>query len=90
MPPYVRLPPYVRVAPNLDERLTLLAQAARRCGAAHPRGARAALRRLVAAGRVQGLFLSSAIRGGPVPTMDRLLATAELVRRGGFRRCAQR
>ncbi|HEY3352439.1 MAG TPA: hypothetical protein VGQ83_04255 [Polyangia bacterium] len=38
------------------------------------------------AGRVQGLFLSSAIRGGPVASMDRLLATAELVRRRGFRR----
>ncbi len=30
--------------------------------------------------RVMGLFLSSAIRGGPVATMDRLLATAELLR----------
>jgi predicted DNA-binding helix-hairpin-helix protein len=37
------------------------------------------------AGRVAGLFLSSAIRGGPVRSMDRLLATAELVRHGGFR-----
>jgi predicted DNA-binding helix-hairpin-helix protein len=31
-------------------------------------------------GKVFGLFLSSAIRGGPVATMDRMLATAELVR----------
>jgi predicted DNA-binding helix-hairpin-helix protein len=37
------------------------------------------------AGRVDGLFLSSAIRGGAVSAMDRMLATAELVRRGGFR-----
>jgi predicted DNA-binding helix-hairpin-helix protein len=37
------------------------------------------------AGRVDGLFLSSAIRGGAVASMDRMLATAELVRRGGFR-----
>jgi predicted DNA-binding helix-hairpin-helix protein len=32
-------------------------------------------------GRVVGLFLSSAIRGGAVATMDRMLATAELLRR---------
>jgi len=32
-------------------------------------------------GRVAGLFLSSAIRGGAVATMDRMLATAELLRR---------
>jgi predicted DNA-binding helix-hairpin-helix protein len=32
-------------------------------------------------GRVFGLFLSSAIRGGAVATMDRMLATAELLRR---------
>jgi predicted DNA-binding helix-hairpin-helix protein len=31
--------------------------------------------------RVVGLFLSSAIRGGAVATMDRMLATAELLRR---------
>lgn len=31
--------------------------------------------------RVVGLFLSSAIRGGAVATMDRMLATVELVRR---------
>jgi predicted DNA-binding helix-hairpin-helix protein len=31
--------------------------------------------------RVAGLFLSSAIRGGPVATMDRMLATVELLRR---------
>jgi len=31
-------------------------------------------------GRVSGLFLSSAIRGGPVSTMDRMLDTAELMR----------
>ena len=37
--------------------------------------------RLRAAGRVEGLFLSSAIRGGAVASMDRLLATAELLRR---------
>ncbi|MBI5480370.1 MAG: hypothetical protein HY906_16020 [Deltaproteobacteria bacterium] len=37
------------------------------------------------AGRVDGLFLSSAIRGGAVGSMDRMLATAELVRRSGFR-----
>jgi predicted DNA-binding helix-hairpin-helix protein len=37
------------------------------------------------AGRVDGLFLSSAIRAGAVRSMDRMLATAELVRRGGFR-----
>jgi predicted DNA-binding helix-hairpin-helix protein len=36
-------------------------------------------------GRVAGLFLSSAIRGGAVATMDRMLATAELLRgRHGF------
>ncbi len=33
------------------------------------------------AGKVFGLFLSSAIRGGPVKSMDRLLATAEILRR---------
>ena len=33
------------------------------------------------AGLVQGLFLSSAISGGPVRTMDRLLATSEILRR---------
>ena len=32
-------------------------------------------------GRVFGLFLSSAIRGGAVATMDRMLATAELLRK---------
>ena len=32
-------------------------------------------------GRVAGLFLSSAIRGGAVATMDRMLATVELLRR---------
>jgi predicted DNA-binding helix-hairpin-helix protein len=32
-------------------------------------------------GRVFGLFLSSAIRGGAVATMDRMLATVELLRR---------
>jgi predicted DNA-binding helix-hairpin-helix protein len=37
-------------------------------------------------GRVAGLFLSSAIRGGAVATMDRMLATVELLRgRHGFR-----
>lgn len=37
-------------------------------------------------GRVAGLFLSSAIRGGAVTTMDRMLATAELLRgRHAFR-----
>jgi predicted DNA-binding helix-hairpin-helix protein len=37
-------------------------------------------------GRVVGLFLSSAIRGGAVATMDRMLATAELLRqRHAFR-----
>ena len=37
-------------------------------------------------GRVAGLFLSSAIRGGAVATMDRMLATAELLRgRHGYR-----
>ncbi len=37
-------------------------------------------------GRVFGLFLSSAIRDGAVATMDRMLATAELLRgRHGFR-----
>lgn len=37
-------------------------------------------------GRVAGLFLSSAIRGGAVATMDRMLATAELLRgRHAFR-----
>ncbi len=36
--------------------------------------------------RVTGLFLSSAIRGGAVATMDRMLATAELLRgRHAFR-----
>ncbi|MBW2264141.1 MAG: putative DNA modification/repair radical SAM protein [Deltaproteobacteria bacterium] len=33
------------------------------------------------AGLVQGLFLSSAISGGPVRTMDQLLATSEILRR---------
>jgi predicted DNA-binding helix-hairpin-helix protein len=38
------------------------------------------------AGLVQGLFLTSAISGGPVATMDRLIATAEVLRRRhGFR-----
>jgi len=37
------------------------------------------------AGRVAGLFLSSAVRGGAVASMDRMLATAELLRGGGFR-----
>jgi predicted DNA-binding helix-hairpin-helix protein len=37
-------------------------------------------------GQVQGLFLSSGIRGGPVRSMDRMLATAEILRRQlGFR-----
>lgn len=37
-------------------------------------------------GRVFGMFLSSAIRGGPVASMDRVLGTAEVVRkRYGFR-----
>jgi predicted DNA-binding helix-hairpin-helix protein len=36
---------------------------------------------LYRAGRVAGLFLSSAIRGGAVATMDRMLATVELLRR---------
>ena len=37
-------------------------------------------------GRVAGLFLSSAIRGGAVATMDRMLATADVLRgRHGFR-----
>ncbi len=37
-------------------------------------------------GRVAGLFLSSAIRGGAIATMDRMLATAELLRgRHAFR-----
>ncbi len=36
---------------------------------------------LVQQRRVFGLFLSSAIRGGAVATMDRMLATAELLRR---------
>lgn len=31
--------------------------------------------------RVMGLFLSSAIRGGPLATMDRMLATAEILRK---------
>jgi predicted DNA-binding helix-hairpin-helix protein len=35
---------------------------------------------LYAEHRVFGLFLSSAIRGGPVRTMDRMLGTAELLR----------
>jgi predicted DNA-binding helix-hairpin-helix protein len=41
---------------------------------------------LLRARRVTGLFLSSAIRGGAVATMDRMLATAELLRgRHAFR-----
>jgi predicted DNA-binding helix-hairpin-helix protein len=36
---------------------------------------------LRASGRVAGLFLSSAIRGGAVATMDRMLGTAEILRR---------
>ena len=35
---------------------------------------------LCASGRVFGLFLSSAVRDGPIATMDRMLATAELLR----------
>ncbi len=39
-----------------------------------------------AAGLVQGLFLTSAISGGPIATMDRIIATAEILRRRrGFR-----
>ena len=42
--------------------------------------------RMHRAGSVDGLFLTSAIRGGPVATMDRLLATSEILRRRhGFR-----
>ena len=38
------------------------------------------------AGIAHGLFLTSAIRGGPIATMDRLIATAEILRRRrGFR-----
>ena len=36
---------------------------------------------LKSSGRVIGLFLSSAIRGGAVATMDRMLATVELLRK---------
>ncbi len=36
---------------------------------------------LYTAGRVFGLFLSSAIRGSAISTMDRMLATAEILRR---------
>lgn len=63
-----------------------------RCGG---RGRRASLEpeqlarafaELKRSGRVVGLFLSSAIRGGAVATMDRMLATAELLRgRHAFR-----
>ncbi len=42
--------------------------------------------RMYQAGRVEGLFLSSGIAGGGVKTQDRLIATAELLRRRlGFR-----
>lgn len=57
-----------------------------RCGGqgpAHrlaPEALATAFMELRRAGRVAGLFLSSAIRGGAVATMDRMLATAELLR----------
>jgi predicted DNA-binding helix-hairpin-helix protein len=63
-----------------------------RCGGqgrAHslaPEGLAAAFMELRRSGRVVGLFLSSAIRGGAIATMDRMLATAELLRgRHAFR-----
>jgi predicted DNA-binding helix-hairpin-helix protein len=60
---------------------------AERCGGrggAHclaPEALASAFEDLHRRGRVAGLFLSSAIRGGAVATMDRMLATAELLRR---------
>jgi predicted DNA-binding helix-hairpin-helix protein len=39
---------------------------------------------LIRADRVDALFLSSGLGGNAVRTMDRMLAAAELVRRGGF------
>jgi predicted DNA-binding helix-hairpin-helix protein len=63
-----------------------------RCGGqgqAHslsPEALAAAFMDLRRSGRVFGLFLSSAIRGGAMATMDRMLATAELLRgRHAFR-----
>ncbi len=45
-----------------------------------------AFEELALRGRVQGLFLSSGIAGSPTRSMDRMLATAEIVRRKqGFR-----
>ena len=45
-----------------------------------------AFEELALRGRVQGLFLSSGVAGSPTRSMDRMLATAELVRRKqGFR-----
>jgi len=45
-----------------------------------------AFEELALRGRVQGLFLSSGVAGSPTHSMDRMLATAELVRRKqGFR-----
>lgn len=45
-----------------------------------------AFEELALRGRVQGLFLSSGVAGSPARSMDRMLATAELVRRKqGFR-----
>lgn len=46
-----------------------------------PDGMAAAFDEVRRAGLVQGLFLSSAIAGGPVATMDRILATSEILRK---------
>jgi predicted DNA-binding helix-hairpin-helix protein len=62
------------------------AYCAERCGGrgkAHslaPEALASAFEELRRGGHVAGLFLSSAIRGGAVATMDRMLATAELLR----------
>jgi predicted DNA-binding helix-hairpin-helix protein len=41
--------------------------------------------RLHRVGACEGLFLSSGIAGGGIRTQDRLIATAEILRRGGYR-----
>jgi predicted DNA-binding helix-hairpin-helix protein len=41
--------------------------------------------RLYEGGACQGLFLSSGIAGGGVRTQDKLIATADILRRGGYR-----
>ena len=85
------LPDGKRLAPSqgpadqrLPERLLLLRHPRQRPAAAHlvrPRGAGRRLYADAGRGQVQGIFLSSGIAGGAPHTMDRLLATAEILRR---------